>query len=360
MSANINLKKKWTKMRNNGPSRNLAEKLENGTYIIEKRLSGGGGGGAVYSLKNKTNNKHVNYVVKYMNMKNLSPVGKKRKFLEFARERKIGNLNRINEIAPRVLLSYVNRNDSLMFVMNELKMTRNNGVTGQTMASYLANKCPAPSTGFYIKFKEALEKLYKITGSWHGDMHLNNYYVFTNPDGKVVDIKFIDFGRSRKFNSTINFSTCGLNEILRIVHNSWASNPNNKFKYVHRKRLPARTPSPFSLSLSGTPGKTRMSKLKNKVRRCFGGKCMNVNSNMNVSAELAKMLAAAPPPRPLVLTAATAANKSPSSGLAVQRYNTLGPSNSNLRHLRGLNRYRNSSGVSAYEHLRNVTTGNSS
>ena len=350
---NINLKKKWKLAKNNSSTRNLAQKLENGTYVIEKRLSGGGGGGAVYSLKNKTNNRHINYVVKYMNLRTLNGKSKKDKIKEFIREVTIGKQNGIEEIAPRVVLHHADISNGLMFVMTELKMLRNNGVTGQTMASYIRNKCPAPSTGFYVKFKEALEKLYRITGSWHGDMHLNNYYVFTNPAGKVVDIKFIDFGRSRKINTPLNFSKCGLNEILQTVHNKWA-NSSGGVTHLYRNKPPLPTP-PISLKFSslGTPPPVRF---RNRIRRCFGGKCMN-----NVNAELAAMEAAMTPllpsptksPKVGALRRATSANKAPGSGLRVQRYNVHGPSNSNLQHIHGLNRFRNSNGVSAYNHLMN-------
>lgn len=120
----------------------------------------------------------------------------------FMSEVKIGSLNRTRNFGPVILAHRIYQQPDGKytgeFIMENLfKMfpSLETMTLSKYLKEYFPNSCPSRESNFYKKLSDTLFNFYKISGSYHGDMHEGNVYVFLNPKTKKVEhVKLIDYG----------------------------------------------------------------------------------------------------------------------------------------------------------------------
>lgn len=101
-------------------------------------------------------------------------------------------------------------------------------IDGVTMGDWLRSKKTFTPVLFKSLFLKLLE-YYKVTQCFHGDLHIDNVFIYTNKSGNY-DIKLIDFGRSIE---CINMNRVG--EIVDVIIKN-KLNYNNE-AYIHESDL---------------------------------------------------------------------------------------------------------------------------
>lgn len=168
---------------------------------IMNQIGNSSANGAVFAMKMKNGTRKVIKIIK-------SPLGKQ----EFNFQKKAGQ----NGISPKVYKLkqgvviprevYMNffprmKGDQKFdaFLMNDLKLHDTDKI--ESLYNYFKRASPNERNRVFKKLKFLVIKLHKL-GIEHGDLHGGNAYVIIHEDGKI-DVKIIDFGRSRK-RPTIN------------------------------------------------------------------------------------------------------------------------------------------------------------
>ena len=184
------------------------------SYSLKGRVLAKGSYGSVKTLG-------TNYVMKtmYFNIPNDVKI--------FLNEVRVGSLPGIQQVGPKIYAFRLVQQQSKYFkgqyIMDRLHFV--------SLENYIKNTCPEPSDPLYKRMRETIEKFWKITKGYHGDLHDDNIGVIPET-GRVV---IIDYGAHRKFKTKINNSTC-FNNITKIINKEFHN------KYV---RVPSRNYHPF-------------------------------------------------------------------------------------------------------------------
>jgi hypothetical protein len=151
----------------------------------------------------------------------------------FLNEVRVGGLPGIQQVGPKIYaFRLIRQNDK--YFKGQYIMDRLNFVS---LENYIQNKCPEPQDDLYKQMRKTIEKFWKITKGYHGDLHDDNIGVIPET-GKVV---IIDYGAHKKFKTNINNSTC-FDTITKIInkefHDKYLRVPSrNYYPYGTRVRL---------------------------------------------------------------------------------------------------------------------------
>jgi hypothetical protein len=114
-----------------------------------------------------------------------------------------------------------------------------------SLDEYFHGSCPPADHPVFTKLRKCLEKFWRITGGYHGDLNPSNIAVI-HENGVVKKVRLIDYGSHKKFKTTINEKTC-FNDFIKIIDKEFytkyvrASNrgyfpQSSKIKIVYPKR----------------------------------------------------------------------------------------------------------------------------
>ena len=159
----------------------ILAKLSRTSKIIGKKSTFGIVKKLLYGTSDNT------YVIKFVKF---SPMNANREF-SFMTEVKIGSLRRIGAVGPRVI-AYRKTMLGGEFVMDNVEM-------GQNVQSLsIANKRIRVTPALWTMIKETIQKFYKITKGYHGDLHGDNIMIILHKNHYTI--KIIDYGAHRRFN----------------------------------------------------------------------------------------------------------------------------------------------------------------
>jgi tRNA A-37 threonylcarbamoyl transferase component Bud32 len=173
---------------------------------IGKQLGSNSVNGAVFSLPNKQ------YIVKI-----IPDLNQARREVNI--QRLLGEMG----IAPRVH-NFQTINGQGAIIMNRLGAR--NGETYVNLTTYM-NKYGAISQSNYQMIKNQYNVM-RRAGIVHGNLHWGNIAVILNKNGRVKNVKIIDFGRSSR-----NGSTSKNNEHVARARQS--ARPNKEFERRRRR-----------------------------------------------------------------------------------------------------------------------------
>ena len=182
--------------------------------------------GHVYELyvKGKYTEKHVNgnlmYVLKLMEFQEPS---EKQIFMN---EVKIGAKIKNKNVGPRIY-AYAILGKYGFYVMDHFKMG-DSSLSMMSMNKYLMNhyptKCPEDGSLLITKLKSTLEKFYRITNGYHGDLHTGNLYVlYRNNHENIIKVLIFDYGAHIRFRKSIkkNKQCKTLNDIFKRINSNF-------------------------------------------------------------------------------------------------------------------------------------------
>lgn len=80
---------------------------------------------------------------------------------------------------------------------------------------YFKDSCPPLGHPLYTKLRKTLEKFWRITKGYHGDLNPSNIAVI-HENGEVRKVRIIDYGSHKKFKTNVNSTTC-FNDFVKII-----------------------------------------------------------------------------------------------------------------------------------------------
>ena len=222
----------------------------------------------------------------------------------FLNEVRVGGLPDISLVGPRIYAWRIVRDEHGVATKGEYIM--DNFVKGdptltiKLASEYLKGVCPGRGHPLYAMLRNTLEKFWKVTGGYHGDLHMNNIAVLVNKDGTLVRVLIFDYGSHKKFKNPTE--KC-FDSIVRQIDREFGAKVVKKtpkyFPVTSRVRVhlrnrgqPRRSNAnmlrayePEGKVIKHSFSKSIMSHLTNKntFRTRFPGNLKNVNASGNVS-----------------------------------------------------------------------------
>jgi hypothetical protein len=132
----------------------------------------------------------------------------------FLNEIRVGTMPGIKEVGPKIYayrMSYTKGE----YIMDDL----GNFVT---LSSFTKNTCPPKNHPIYKALKECLVKFYKITGGYHGDLHMGNIAVVLDKLGLFKKIMIYDYGAHRPFKN--NSTASCFEDYMKKINKNFSSN----------------------------------------------------------------------------------------------------------------------------------------
>lgn len=139
----------------------------------------------------------------------------------FKKEVAIGGRPGVEKFGPRIYASRIMQNErgppQGQYIMDNF-MKGNTNVVSYMMSDYLKSQCPTKDSQFYNKLKKVLVDFWKISGMYHGDLHLNNMVVIVEPvSGDIKRIMIFDYGAAKKIKANISKENC-FRKIVETIH----------------------------------------------------------------------------------------------------------------------------------------------
>lgn len=196
--------------------------------------------GETYRLLNSFGNE-TKYVRKTISLQRPSRHETVNEIIAFFNELRVGNIQNIQTVGPRIYCFRIDIHNSFAeYVMDYLlpidkypenKYTFTKAFKWFTTSSPLQamnriNRQVNPEHKvFKILIKKVL-KFYKITGGFHGDLHLNNFAIIhkTSNIEEVVDVRFFDYGAHTPFHTNIKNMKFG-HQIFSTIQKQFSNHP---------------------------------------------------------------------------------------------------------------------------------------
>lgn len=148
----------------------------------------------------------------------------------FLNEVRVGSTPGIQAVGPKIYAFRIKRNSFDRMIEGQYIM--DNLGTFEDLLTYTRHTCPPKGHPMYQKLRETIEKFWRITKGYHGDLHTKNIAVITSPNGNVR-FKIIDYGSHKKFKNKVNNKTC-FDDFIKMIDKQFnnkyqkITNPNNK------------------------------------------------------------------------------------------------------------------------------------
>ena len=131
-------------------------------------------------------------------------------------------------IGPGIVAYYVSPTDSHgVIIMDNFLMGRDpQEYASIYLADFLDRGCPAPNSRFVRLTKDVLEKFYRVTKGYHGDLHGSNMQVIIHKaTARVENVYVFDYGAHKRFRNPFALSKCkSLSSILDFINSEFENN----------------------------------------------------------------------------------------------------------------------------------------
>ena len=190
----------------------------------------------------------------------------------FFNEIRVGRDPKISQVGPRIYAWRILRDREGFATDGQYIMDSFTGGDKSLDAVTLARikMCPLPNDPLYPMLRKTIEKFWKITKGFHGDLHGGN--IAAVYDKKSRDIKkfmIFDYGSHKKFKTTTNDTTC-FEDFIRIIDKEFHNRlkkPKTTMTYV-----PVGTKIHTIVPKRSQPRRSNIHMLKSYT---FGGQVLN-------------------------------------------------------------------------------------
>lgn len=258
----------------------LGTKISSGTF------------GSVYRLSDPR------FVMKVMVIDNVNGNNTSDNLKIFLNEVRVGSTPDIQSVGPKIYAWKLIRGpdgrvDSGRYIMDNLGSFDS---FSDYTEKYFKNSCPPLGHPLYTKLRKTLEKFWRITKGYHGDLNPSNIAVI-HENGEVRKVRIIDYGSHKKFKTHVNSTTC-FNDFVKIIdkqfYNKYTKAPAHEKNYfppksaipiVYAKRgQPIRSNTAM---LRGITANTRLT--KQKYSNSIMSKINPMNNNTQIKNFLNRM-----------------------------------------------------------------------
>lgn len=117
----------------------------------------------------------------------------------------------------------VAKNKTGYILMDHVERNQPTNVTSVTAEQYLSHFVSSNKqmNAFVKKIKQRLTRFYKLTGRFHGDLHLDNIMVLLDKQNGFKDLKIIDYGNTVPFFTTPKKKTAKYEDYAKAVRNTF-------------------------------------------------------------------------------------------------------------------------------------------
>lgn len=159
------------------------------------------------------------YVIKTMDIDNSSGIDLLKVFFN---EIRVGSNPAIAEVGPRIYAWRLIRDQKGTATIGQYIMDSftKGDKDLETISLHMMYRslCPPPSDPIYAMLRKTIEKFWKITKGYHGDLHLGNVVALRNIKTKnIVKILIFDYGAHKKFKAPTNNTTC-FDDFIHIIN----------------------------------------------------------------------------------------------------------------------------------------------
>ena len=199
---------------------------------VGKRLGKASVHGYVHELYMRTAPKGMNpntmYVAKYVEFKGTR--NPNQEYNGFINEINVGGNPDISnkQIGPGIVAYYESPTDLYgVIIMENFLMGRDpQEYSSIYLSDYLDRGCPAPNSRFVRLTKDVLEKFYRFTKGYHGDLHGSNMQVVVHKaTSRVENVYIFDYGAHKRFRNPLALSKCKtLSNILDYINSEFENN----------------------------------------------------------------------------------------------------------------------------------------
>jgi hypothetical protein len=196
---------------------------------VGKRLGKESVHGHVHELYMKIASKGLNpntlYVAKYVEFKG-KPITE---YNGFVNEINVGGDPNVSnkQIGPGIVAYFISREYGVIIMENFLLGRDPKKYSSKYLDDYLGmTGCPAPNSRFVRLTKEVLEKFYRFTEGYHGDLHGSNMQVIVHKaTGRVENVYIFDYGAHTLFRNPFKLTQCkSLSSILEFMNAEFENN----------------------------------------------------------------------------------------------------------------------------------------
>jgi hypothetical protein len=199
----------------------------NSSQQIGTKISSGAFG-SVYRLSDPR------FVMKVMMIDNGNSNNTSDNLKIFLNEVRVGSIPGIQSVGPKIYAwKLIRRPDGRVYsgryIMDNLGSFDS---FSDYTDKYFKNSCPPLGHPLYTKLRKTLEKFWRITKGYHGDLNPSNIAVI-HENGEVRKVRIIDFGSHKKFKTNVNSTTC-FNDFVKIIDKQFYN--KHKKAQVHKKK----------------------------------------------------------------------------------------------------------------------------
>ena len=158
----------------------------------------------------------------------------------FLNEIRVGRMPDINKVGPKIYAWRIIRDLAGVAIKGQYIM--DNFLKGdsslkvysatQYVRKTFGNTCPPKSHPYFIKLRELLEKFWKITKGYHGDLHMSNIAVVTKPNGDIERLIIFDYGAHKKFKTNVSSVNC-FEDFIHIIDKEFMKSVNKLSSNFH-------------------------------------------------------------------------------------------------------------------------------
>lgn len=176
------------------------------------------------------------YVVKFFELSGDA------EYTAVANQIKIGTVQGIEDIGVRVH-AVLPRHKDVIVIMDH-SLLGNNTLRSESLFTYITRHREHVKTKIITKMiSDALVIFYKITGGFHGDLHLGNIVALFDNDNVIHHVKIIDYSSFVPFSNPKDAKLLSLDEYMNMVKNTFNMLPiHGGNKYAKQTFFPDRIP----------------------------------------------------------------------------------------------------------------------